>query len=159
MKHDATFASPASQPNCVRLLGRDEIFGKEAVQPWGIPAPAAQRGFRRIRVWRPNRRVRRLAAAGRRARGRSGRRAAGIRIAAAIFAVSARGAGTFFGWLLPLRANPSATSPYVGVRCIIFWFSYAESDGFPIHPKERLVCEPPTVCSSSLINTWIEFRG
>ena len=48
----------------------------------------------------------------------------------------------FSGSIYPdaIVLNPRFVAlPFVGVRCIVFWISYAESDGFPIHQQERPV--------------------
>jgi hypothetical protein len=43
-------------------------------------------------------------------------------------------------YLDAIARNPRfVASPFVGVRCIVFWISYVESDGFPIRPKVRPV--------------------
>ena len=43
-------------------------------------------------------------------------------------------------YLDAIARNPRfVVSTFVGVRCIVFWISYVESDGFPIRPKERPV--------------------
>jgi len=63
-------------------------------------------------------------------------------------------------YLDAIARNPRlVVSIFVGVRCILFWISYVESDGFPIHQEERAVYGLLTDCFLSLINTWTEFRG
>jgi hypothetical protein len=72
---------------------------------------------------------------------------------------------TSIGFCTSICADVTALNPwsaalrFVGVRFMVSWVFSSANDGFPIHQEVYLVFKLPTVYSSRLINTWIEFRG